>query len=204
MDYEYDVFISYKSGKVFGRWVDEVFYDFFKEFLGQSLGKDPSIFIDKSEIRDGDVWPERLKASLAKSKYMVAVVCPLYFQSQWCKTECSVMLHREAMLARGNRNNPQGLISGVTLHDGNRFPLIIQNKQFRMWHDYAVVGKGFENTVTYVKFQSELKIFAENVARGINQSPSFQEEWLQTEWLDLPVNQYPLSLLDNQYSQPSL
>ena len=44
MSYEYDVFISYKTGKVYGRWVHKVFFEFFKEFLGQSLGRQAEIF----------------------------------------------------------------------------------------------------------------------------------------------------------------
>lgn len=204
MSYEYDAFISYKSGKVYGRWVQESFFEFFKEFLDQSLGRETKVFIDKSNIYDGEAWQEKLKSALAKSKCLVAILSPLYFQSEWCKRECSVMLHREEQLGYRSVKKPQGLISAIALHDGDRFPRIIQEIQYRIWHDYALVGKGFEKTETFIEFQKELKTYADNVARIIESAPPFQDKWLEEEWLESSYGKYPLDLTDGSFGQPTL
>ena len=205
MSYEYDVFISYKTGKIFGRWVIEVFYDFFKEYLEQSLGRQSKIFLDQSEINDGDSWPARIKRAIAKSKCLVAVLSPLYFQSEWCKKEFSAILYRENKLGLKTLQNPRGLLSAIILHDGDRFPRIIKdNIQCRSWHDYALVGKGFENTDTFIQFQVELQSFAENTALLIENAPPYSEDWLSEEWLDTPYHEYKLELVSRKQATPIL
>lgn len=204
MDYEYDVFLSYKSGKIYGRWVLEVFFDFFKENLEQSLGYETNIFIDKNSIEDGDEWQARIKNSLIKSKCVVAVLSPLYFKSEWCKRECATILFREEKLGYRSITNPSGLFSAVVLHDGDMFPQQIKNVQSRLWHDYALVGKGFENTEIFIDFQKELKKFANNVASLIKSAPPFSNEWLDDKWIEEPFNKYRLDLEDKMQRQPVL
>lgn len=204
MPYEYDVFVSYKTGKVYGRWVHESFLEFFKEFLDQSLGRETKIFIDKNNIYDGEAWPEKLKLALAKSRCLVAILSPLYFQSKWCKRECSVMLFREEHFGYRSVKKPQGLISAIALHDGDKFPGVIRKIQYRIWHDYALVGKAFEKTEIFIEFQNELKTYADNVAKIIESAPPFEEEWLEEKWLENSYGKYPLDLTDGSFGQPTL
>ncbi|KPA18267.1 hypothetical protein MHK_001503 [Candidatus Magnetomorum sp. HK-1] len=202
--YEYDVFISYKVGKIYGRWVYEVFFDFFKEYLDQELGRTSDIFLDKQSISNGDAWPERIKRSLLKSKCLVALLSPLYFTSLWCKKEISVMLFREERLGYRTLTNPSGLISAATLHDGDRFPEIINKIQSKNWQNFAIVGKGFENTKRYIEFQDQLKVFAKHVADIVRTAPEWENRWMSVEWLDVPVEKYSLTLSDNKIKQPFL
>lgn len=207
MSYEYDVFISYKSGKVYGRWVEEIFYDFFKEYLDQSLGRPSNIFLDKSSIYDGDSWPAKIKQAIAKSKCLVAILSPLYFQSEWCKKEFAAILYREEKLGLKTLQKPRGILSAIILHDGNMFPQIIKkNIQCRIWHDYALVGKGFENTQTFIEFQRELLSYAANVAAIIENVPPYSENWLSEEWLDNPYQKYKrdLGLVQANQTKPIL
>lgn len=204
MSYEYDVFVSYKIGKVYGRWVHEVFIDFFKEYLDQSLGRVSEIFLDKDSITNGDAWPERIKRSLLTSKCLVAILSPLYFNSPWCKKEISVMLFREERLGYRKLNNPSGLISAVTLHDGDRFPEIIGKIQNRDWRNFAIVGKGFENTRRFIEFQDQLKEFADSVAKIVINAPQWENEWISEEWIEEPINKYSLLLSDPAIKQPFL
>ena len=204
MSYDYDVFLSYKSGKIYGRWVLEVFFDYFKENLEQSLGRKVNIFIDKSDINDGDDWQARIKRSLLKSRCVVAVLSPLYFQSEWCKRECATMLFREETLGLRDIKNPLGLISAIILHDGDMFPKLIGKIQRRSWHDFALVGKGFENTETFIDFQKELKKYSDNVATMIKSAPQFNDEWLDDKWVDEPLLRYQLDLEGVLQSQPVL
>ncbi len=83
MGYEFDVFISYKHGKLFGNWVHEHFYDIFKDCLNQSLGRESRIFLDKNDIYSGDEWPERIRKSLALSKCQIGIWSPHYFNSSY-------------------------------------------------------------------------------------------------------------------------
>jgi hypothetical protein len=203
--YQHDVFISYKIGKIYGRWVYEVFFDFFKEYLDQELGRDSDIFIDKQSISDGEAWPERIKHSLAKSRCLVALLLsPLYFSSLWCKKEMSVMLFREKHLGYRTLTNPNGLIAAATLHDGERFPETINRIQSRNWQNFAIVGKGFENTRRYIEFQDQLKEFATNVAGIITNAPQWEDRWLSSECLDVPIEKYSLTLSETIIQQPFL
>jgi len=205
MSYEYDVFISYKSGIVYGRWVLEIFYELFKEYLDQSLGRPSNIFIDKSNIYDGDSWPVKIKRALATSKCVVAVLSPMYFNSEWCKRECAAILHREKQLGFRSLQNPTGLLSAVILHDGDKFPKIVQDEiQCRKWHDYARVGEGFEKTILFVQLQDELRSYADNIAEIVKRAPDFSNDWLSDNWLDIPYQQFELDLINPEHSQPTL
>jgi len=204
MQYEYDVFISYKTGAVFGTWVHEIFFNIFEDHLDQSLGYKSKIFIDTRQIRDGASWPDQLKLASIKSKSMVAVLSPLYFVSNWCKNECSIMLAKEDDTGFRTQDNPDGLIPSICLHDGNRFPQIFRTRQYRSWHDYALIGGGFRNSLKFLELQTEIQQFAANVALTIDDAPLFDEKWLEPNWVTQAIQKYSLDLINHNFHQPIL
>lgn len=205
MEYEYDVFISYKRGGVASeRWVQEYFYPFLKDWLDTSLGKKQKIFMDTKEIRNGDDWKRRIKKSLAKSKCMIAILSPLYFDSEWCKAEFSIMLHREKTLGYRTDDKPDGLISGILIQEGENFPNIVQEMQCPNWKDYVRVGKGFESCSKFPEFQDRVVSYATSFAEIIRNVPPWDDIWMSREFLDDPPTRYSLDLLDNIIKQPLL
>ncbi|NIM12876.1 MAG: TIR domain-containing protein [Candidatus Aminicenantes bacterium] len=92
MDFEYDVFISYRhldnKPLIEGQegWIS-TFHDTLKTCLGQELGYDPKIWIDEKKLKGNDEFGEEIISKLHKAKIILSVVSPGYFKSQWCMKE---------------------------------------------------------------------------------------------------------------------
>jgi hypothetical protein len=178
MAYEYDVFLSYKRGKVFGRWVFETFLPLLKEYLANSLNKNEvEIFCDTQEIPPGAAWPQKLQNALTCSRCLIAIWLPAYFHSEWCTKELSLMLYREKQLGYRTLQNPLGLIIPFKVHDGEYFPEFVNDIQCFDCTNFARVGEGFEKTPRYIEFQDQMIEWVEDVAEVIRQAPLWQEEW---------------------------
>ena len=80
MAYEYDIFLSYKTGYPFGDWVD-VFLELFQPLLEGEFGKDVVLFRDREAIKGGDTLPPKLQHALARSKCLVCIWTAQYFRS---------------------------------------------------------------------------------------------------------------------------
>lgn len=179
MAYEYDAFLSYKSGHVYGRWVHQHFLPTLKDLLANALNqREARIFCDTQEIPTGDTWTQTLQRALAYSRCLVAVWSPQYFKSEWCLRELSLILRRERECGYRTRRNPAGLIAPIKVFDGNHFPQIVQEIQCFDCSPYAIPGEGFERTIKYADFIDQMKLWVEDVAQVINQAPPWQETWL--------------------------
>ena len=136
MDYEYDIFISYRrSDDDWVRWTQEHFVRLLRSLLHPSLGR-VRIFIDH-DIEAGTAWPSRLAQALARSRLMVPILCRDYFRSEWCRMELAVMHHREQIADLRSAINPWGLIIPVIIDDGDCFPSVIRQMQSEKIHEYA-------------------------------------------------------------------
>ncbi len=90
--FENDVFISYahldnqqfpiaqNDGWVF------VFYKTLKIFIGEYLGREPKIWVDK-KLKGNDYFDEEIVNQLVKAKLLVSVLSPRYIVSEWCIKE---------------------------------------------------------------------------------------------------------------------
>lgn len=183
MSYEYDVFISYKQGVHFGEWVIEYFFDLFNAFLGEALQKEARVFVDKKNISPGNSLTPDVKHALAKSICMVGIWSPRYFGSDWCKWECSMMLHRERTLGYRTNENPSGLIIPIIAHDGKSFPEAVKDIKKTDFTDCVRTGPGFKKCERYVEFQDRLILFADDVARVVKAPPQWDEKWLTEKWM---------------------
>ncbi|MBR5711552.1 MAG: tetratricopeptide repeat protein [Thermoguttaceae bacterium] len=93
MQYNYDYFISYahkdnvsEDGKP--GFVDE----FVKKLLDSKenrmmFGRDINVFFDKSEINNMSDWDNRIRSSLACSRFLIVLLSPNYFKSEYCAKE---------------------------------------------------------------------------------------------------------------------
>jgi TIR domain len=98
MDYEWDVFLSYLHERPSGPWVNDHLLPYLIPQLGNALNQKARVFYDRTGIHSGQKWPARLKQTLCRSRCLVGIWSPLYFHSEWCLSECAVMLHRESQL----------------------------------------------------------------------------------------------------------
>ena len=128
-DYEYDIFISYRRmGDEWNRWTKEIFVKTLRTLLWPALGK-VSIFLD-DQMETGTRWPDHLARALAHSRVLIPLLCPEYFNSDWCRLELALMHHR----AMGN---PARMILPFIIDDGECFPEEIQKIQSVPIHDFA-------------------------------------------------------------------
>ncbi|MBI1929730.1 toll/interleukin-1 receptor domain-containing protein [Candidatus Poribacteria bacterium] len=191
MGYEFDVFLSYTHAFPFGEWVYQHFLPFFEPFLANALNRTVTVFKDRENISSGDAWPLRLRNALAHSRCLVAIWSPSYFNSLWCKRELSVMLHRERQLGYRTPENPSGLIIPVTVSNGEHFPNYAKQIQYFDCRRFARVGEGFKKTERYVEFQDEMDRWVPEVAKVINQTPPWRQEWLEEPVIDISEEQGP-------------
>lgn len=187
MDYDYDVFLSYSSKYPIPDWITRFFMPYFQANLTEAMGgQDVRIFFDKKGIHTGDQWKLRLKRALAKSKVLVAIWSATYFQSRWCTYELATMLGREKFLGLRTIDNPEGLIFPIKGRDGLHYPDYANDIQQRDFRDFLRMGDGFEKTTRYIDFQDEMVLWVEEVARGIDNAPEYNPDWLKIP--DIPVS----------------
>ncbi len=184
MGYEHDVFLSYLHEKPSGTWVTQHFLPYFQHQLGNALARRANLFIDRTGIHLGQKWPTRIKQALARSRCLVGIWSPLYFQSLWCLSECAVMRHREANLGFGTGGNAEGLIVGVRVNDGIHFPDYARDSQSADMEPYFFDEQGFTQSALYVDFQKKVADLAKEVARVVNNAPTWSDDWLTAAWLD--------------------
>lgn len=183
-DYQYDVFLSYLHEKPCGTWVIEHFLPYFQHQLGNALNRKASVFFDRTGIHSGQKWPEGLKQALAHSRCLVGIWTPLYFQSQWCLSECAVMRHRESELGFGTTQNSGGLIVGVKVNDGIHFPEFARNSQYACFDDFFCDGPGFTQHPLHVDFQKAIVPLTVDVALIVGNAPPWSPDWLKPAWTD--------------------
>ena len=194
MAYEYDVFLSYSRQKTQATWVNDVFFQLFKDYLTDAVNiRSLRIFQDTTEITSADDWTRRIKRAIATSKCMVCIWCPSYFNSEWCLRELSAMLHRETQLGLRTIGNPSGLIHPIKTFDGEHFPDWVQHNQCQDYREYFYVGEAFSRSQMYLDFQKSLQNWVTHVADGIQNAPRWRRQWLEPSWLDEPYTRLPKS-----------
>ena len=76
--------------------------------LRQLLGRRGRVrlFQDVAIIDYGDRWEERIKAELAECSFLIPILTPDFFQSEWCCKEVLFFQEREAALGRNDLTFP--------------------------------------------------------------------------------------------------
>jgi len=190
MDYEYDVFISYRNEADSADWVQNILYDRLEFLLKQALNKgEVRIFMDKKGIDSGDDWAKRIKRALVTSRCMIPVLIPDYFHREWCCREFAAMLYRQNELGYNTMKNPKGLIHPIYLFDGEKFPDYAKNIQAKIFNNYFYPSKSFHKTDEYNEFYKEMRGWVEDLADAIKNAPKWSDEWLTPKWLDEPYEQ---------------
>jgi hypothetical protein len=189
MSYEWDVFLSYLREPPSGSWVNDHFLPHFRWTLGNALNKKARVFYDRTNIHPGQKWPKMLRQALSRSRCLVGIWSPLYFQSDWCLNECAVMLHREKNLGYGTNNNPDGLVIGVKVDDGDHFPPYASESQYADFETFFLDGPAFRQSPLFLDFQPAVRALANEVARIANNVPAWSPDWETDPWLENVIQQ---------------
>jgi hypothetical protein len=196
MEYEYDVFISYKHGDI-DYWLTNIFLKRFSFALENELGRKPLIFFDQN-IQKGDIWPYRLQSALTRSRCVVAFLQPSYFSSDWCRFEFGSMLEREKVEGFRTLMNPRGLIQAVQVGDGIHFPPYAKQIQWLNCTDHYSASLAFERSEKCLELELLIKEWAPDVAKMINYAPNWKEDWISLSKLEISIPKEPI------FSAPTL
>lgn len=189
MAYEYDVFISYRSKS--RAWLRELFLPEFQYYLEEEVGNNLRIFVDWHDVETGDAWELRLKRGLLKSKCLISLLMPSYFESDWCTREFAVFEHRSIRHGLLSLEQPNGLIVPISLHGSmtRPFPTSITDKQILDYQKYYYPNyEGFRKRKKYQLFTDDLKQLVKKVARVIQYAPDWNPDWQNDDWFEIPTD----------------
>jgi hypothetical protein len=184
LDYQYDIFLSYKSDSLFTSWVKELFRPLLTRQLTEELGRPLGHFLDSENILSGQDWSQELRLALARSRCVVAVWHPFYFHSRWCRAECRVMLKRAKSNDHGTPSRSAALVHAVKVHDGESFPDWAKSIQHQDFTRFAYTGPAFVRTKLYLELEKAMWRLAKQIAAAIKNSPPWNSEWIEAELTD--------------------
>ena len=185
--YEFDVFISYSRLGSAPKWLMNHFYPKLKDCLADQVAPAPKVFVDKGMPR-GVHWPTQLQKALHRSKIMVAVLTPPYFESRWCLAELRSMHAREKLLGLGGPDRPQGLIYPVLYSDSRNFPA--EEGLERSWWDFKELANPdlvFQESREWISFHRRVTEFAEDLVDLLGQVPQWRPDWPLIDPPDPPL-----------------
>ncbi len=184
MDYDYDVFLSYRRWREWPRWVKDVFIDIFEHWLGEELDWEPRVFVDYRDIEEGSWWDMELGFNLSRSRVLVPLFSRTYFRSDWCIAELALMRRREDENGYRTTRDRRILIVPAILHDGKQFPADAQRLQALELSPVAGVRIA-RGSPKYEALDDLVREWVPTVARAIEDAPVFDPRWE-----DLSVGQF--------------
>src|SRR5271166_2123130 len=109
--------------------------------VGLQTGEEFAIFQDTNDIAWGEQWPQRIDQSLDAVTFLIPILTPGFFASQWCRVELERFLEREEQLGRHDLILPVYYIDCPVLNDATRReadPLarIIATRQRADWREF--------------------------------------------------------------------
>lgn len=174
MAYEYDIFLSYPRIDPIGPWVADVFDKELRRWLRAELGE-CRVFRDTEAIRAGDVWPERLADALHKSKLMIPIWCPTYFDSAWCTAELRTMRAREGALSLTRES--ERLIEPVGY---SGYPYWDEQARRRQYHDfykYSDLSPDFASDPEWREMIKDIRAICKCIEGRLNAPPAWCDDW---------------------------
>jgi hypothetical protein len=186
--YKYDVFISYPHEPLHRKWVEEIFWDLFNVCLTNStLGRRPQLFID-TMIEPGDMWRATLREALARSRILVPIWSINYFDSEYCREECAIMLSRAERLGYSKQKEKGSLIVPIRFMDHEGYPAIANDFQQVDLREFSSIRE--KNGAKMETLHGRLDKWVNGVAKKIVAAPPWNPIWLTDEWLTEPVERF--------------
>lgn len=180
---KYDIFLSYTRKHPHSQWVNEVFFPLFVPYVEDALNRKINVFKDDSEIKSGSDWEKSIINSLLQSRIMVPILSPSYFMSEWCKREFQIFHYRQIKQGFMSERNPNGLIVPIRINDGDYFPNCVKKIQSLDCRNHFRIGEGFKATARYVELQDILIVWANEVAKAIQNTKELPLKWSNLDWI---------------------
>jgi hypothetical protein len=185
--YEYDVYISYLRDRgTVPKWVRTHFYPRLSELLDDNADSNIKIFFDEN-VRSGATWPLELRSALQRTKILVPVCSPKYFQDQWCLAEWHSMARREKIVGMAAQAELRSLIYPVIFCDSKTFPDYAHERRMRDLKRWNQPYPQFQASSAYLDFHREVEQIAVDLADLIKQVPEWQPDWP----VEMPIPEPP-------------
>jgi len=141
----------------------------------ESMTQEPKIFIDEN-IAEGHSWPHELAHALGRSKVLVALWTPTYFNSQWCTSELAHMYAREQRCGYRTVEHPHGLIIPALLQNGENFPLKARSIQMKDLQGCANVWLA-PDSPKKEELSQRIREWTPQIVQAIRHAPDFDPMW---------------------------
>lgn len=174
MDYDFDIFLSYRRSAMVGQWVRNHLLPCLEERLENVAPRPVRISCD-SQMEGGSNWPAELKQRLQHSALLLPVWSADYFRSRWCMAEWGSFRKREETLGLFSTQNPQGLVYPVRYADGEYFHPDAQNTQVR--RDFSHLNfpyESFKSSEKYLVFDTQVQEMAQDLVQKIQTVPPWR------------------------------
>jgi TIR domain len=175
MNYEYDIFISYRRLGDTREWIESFLVPLLENHLSQELGRNPEIFVDPL-LETGTTWPVDLGNKLSRSRVIIALWTKKFLESRWCSCEIGHMLERERINGYRTMGNPGGLIFPAVIHDGETMPISISTIQKVEIQEYFKLTLNKDGQ-KYTEFEDRIKSQAKSIADAIDNAPAWKQDW---------------------------
>jgi len=174
--YEFEVFVSYSRRGSVSKWLMNHFYPKFQDCLADQIAPTPRVFVDKTMPR-GVHWPAKLQKALGRSKIMIPLFTPLYFESKWCMAEWESMRARERLLGLASSDCPQSLVYPILYSDSDNFPE--EAKKLSRWDfkELATPEPVFQESRDWILFHRKVTELAEDLVGLLQQVPEWRSDW---------------------------
>ncbi|HEY4022836.1 MAG TPA: TIR domain-containing protein [Pseudonocardiaceae bacterium] len=175
--YQYDVFISYqRTSSTVPLWIRHHFYPRLSELLDDNADFDVKIFYDE-QVPVGVTWPAKLEGALRRTRILLPVCSPKYFQDEWCLAEWHSMAKREEILGMSSAENPESLIYPVIFSDSENFPGYARERRMRSFRGLNQPYPHFQASPAYLDFHRAMDRVAEDLVQIIEQAPDWCSDW---------------------------
>lgn len=174
--YEYHLFLSYSRKGNSSTWLRNHFQPLLTDLLIGLMDEHPKIFVD-DQIESGSAWPESLANALHRSRCLVSLWTPPYFQSKWCMAEWHSFRKRERELGLGTPENPAGLVYPIVYSDRDCFPDEAKRTQYRDLSKFNYPELVFKESKLYLEFHDEVQKIAEELTTLFKRTPDWDQNW---------------------------
>jgi hypothetical protein len=168
--YEYDLYVSYAYSSVVSIWINELVNSiamWFEELTGNRL----RVFLDVREIQLGDIFFDLNHRALTRSKLLIAVVTPQYFNSMYTLTEWLTFERRSKL-------SGTSLIIPLAIKGSrSNFPDWFNQNRYLEFQDFGYIHPRFKETPKHLDFQVKIKDLANSINKMLGQVPPFDSFW---------------------------
>jgi hypothetical protein len=143
--------------------------------ISQAIGEDFTIFQDRVHINPGHQWEARIEQYLSKSTFLIPILTPHFFNSEWCRKEFEYFRSVEQRTGLGQRIIPVYYIKCRELENHSAYApesmeWLIHTYHYADWRDLRTNNAGI-NTTPAVK---QLRRIATYILERLNELESAQ------------------------------